>query len=288
MGLNKSQILTIIDQLYSAKINNLIGYNLNNLTFNKSNVTLKDCKDCEKEFSVTDIGLGEDNLSLFWQYCKSAISNDYCAGINKNEDKSFEYRFCYNESCFDLIVDAIKKMDQIIAISRARYNLIKRCDTRIQHKKFVSNTFIKKNFDNWSKSLTKTREKMWNEIDEGLRRLLKVPQQTWKNTPTYHGEFSDQDGLKIRFLHGNLLRRLIRNDRYDVVPQKVDVILMGHYHLLMVFKKSNTWIVIVGHYEMSKLKRRTGFLSHVGSAIMIVNEITQTPSFKLIRGQGFF
>ena len=125
---------------------------------------------------------------------------------------------------------------------------------------------------------------MWNEISEGLRRLLVMPSEKWKNEEKMEGVFSRENGLAVRSLHGHQLRHLIRTDRYNVAPEKPDIMCIGHYHLQMVLRKFDTWILMTGHFLSYKAPRRKGFLSHIGAPILLVEKDTSLPFFKLIRG----
>lgn len=278
---------TTLEQLYKEKVNtSVLGFDIDDLTLSKGKVMLKDCTGCTQRFTVNDYGLEEDNVALFWRMCEKLDNSFYCAGYEKpkNLKGRTSYRFCYNEACVESIKNAIKKTDSIRAIDRTRHNTLEICLKRIDHHRSVNEQFISKSFERSCSSILSERNAMWNEISEGPRRLLVMPSEKWKNEEKMEGVFSRENGLAVRSLHGHQLRHLIRTDRYNVAPEKPDIMCIGHYHLQMVLRKFDTWILMTGHFLSYKAPRRKGFLSHIGAPILLVEKDTSLPFFKLIRG----
>ena len=175
----------VLDALYKTKIKELLlGFNLEELPLHNSHVVLDDCSKCSKTFSVQDYGLQEDNVALFWRMCERSNSRSmYCAGYDNSSDPKVmgPYRFCYNEQSVSSIEDAIKKSDSIRACDRACHSVLKVCIKRIRHHKKVDIDFVSKNFERISNSILHQRNSMWHEIYEGIRRLLVMPSEKWKN-----------------------------------------------------------------------------------------------------------
>jgi hypothetical protein len=287
MNATVERIRTILELLYNERVNtSVLGFDIDDLAFGKSKVILKDCIGCAQPFTVSDCGLEEDNVALFWRMCERLDSSFYCAGCEtpKSSRGKLLYRFCYNESCVEAIKNAIKKTDSIRAIDRARHNALQICLRRIDHHKDVNEDFISGNFERLCNSILSERNAMWHEINEGLRRLLVMPSEKWKNEEKMEGTFSRQNGLIVRTLHGHQLRPLIRTDRYNVAPEKPDIVCIGHYHLQMVLREFDTWILMTGYFLSYKAPRRKGFLSHIGGPILLIEKDSSTPFFKLTRG----
>jgi uncharacterized protein YbaR (Trm112 family) len=277
---------TILEKLYEEKVNALLGFDADSLTLSRCRVTLKDCTGCTQPFTVSDSGLEEDNVALFGRMCEKLDTSFCCAGYEKAKNFTGKtlYRFCYNEPCVQTIKNAIKRTDLIRAIDRARYNTLTICIRRISHHKNVDEDFVNKNFECSSNSIISERNAMWYEIDEGLRRLLVMPAEKWKNEEKIEGDLSEQNGLALLTLHGHQLRHLVRADRYNVAPQKPDIICMGHYHLQAVLREFDTWVLMTGHFLSYRAPRRKGFLCHIGAPILLIEKGSNRPFFKLLRG----
>lgn len=149
--------------------------------------------------------------------------------------------------------------------------------------KKVDKEFISKNFERASASLLSQRSSMWHEIYEGLRRLFVMPLEEWKNEKRIEGNLSFYNGFLIRALHGHQLRRLMRQDRYNVTSQKPDLLVLGHYHLQMVLRKFDTWILMIGHWRLYSTPRKKGVISHLGAPRVTIEKDSNRPLFELIR-----
>jgi hypothetical protein len=286
MSTPDKKIRTALERFYKIKVDTLLGFDMNDLTSSKSKVSLRDCSGCAQPFTVSDCGLEEDNVALFWRMCEKLSSSFYCAGYEKdNSEKRILYRFCYNEPCIEVIKNAILKTDSIRCIDCAVHNTLKICLKRIGHHKDVTEDFIRRSFEGSCNSNLSQRKAMWHEIKKGVRRLIVMPSKKWKNEDKIEGTFSLQNGLPVRALHGNQLRRLVRTDRYNVDPiRKPDILCLGHYHLLMVLREFETWILMTGHYLSYKPLGKIGFLSHIGSPILSIEKGSGKPFFRLVRG----
>jgi len=265
--------------------NSILGFNLEAHSIHKMGVDLKDCSKCAKLFTVRDCGLQEDNVALFWRFCEKANSpSTHCAGRDKNSDPKImgSYRFCYNEKAISSVEEAIKKSDFIRALDRACGKVLKICKKRIEHHRKVDEDFLSKTFESSSHTLMSQRSSMWHDIGEGVRRLLVMPSEKWKNEKQIEGSLSSKNGFLIRALHGHQLRRLQREDRYNVTPPKPDLLTLGHYHLQMVLRKFNVWVLICGHWLLYPNPRQKGFLSHLGAPILRIGKDNE-PYFKLGR-----
>jgi hypothetical protein len=170
-------------------------------------------------------------------------------------------------------------------MARARNKTNELCLNRLRHNRKVTDTQITQMFDNLSKSFVSERSHMWHEIDEGLRRFLIMPADKSKNGTQLEGEMINQHGFLIRSFHGHQFRDLIRRNKYNVAQQKPDAIMFGHFHLLAVFRKFDTWVLITGHFTGHHMPREKGFLCHVGAPIMTVELKTNEPFFKLNRAR---
>lgn len=272
--LNKERCKEKIEDLYQKKTQEILGFDLNNLTFNKQNVTVIDCSKCKQELRIKDNGLYEDNIAIFWYMCKKLYpKSNFCAGIipENEKHKMKPYRFCYDETSVQAIEKAIELCDYIRACDVASYNTLEICEHRIRQKREVSEDFLYRLFEGQLKSKLHSRKTMWHIINEGLKRLLVMPKKLSKNEPHYEYQLTNIDGLNVRAFHGHQLSDLIKRDRYDVLPYKEDVLMFGHFHLQMVLYKYDTWVLITGHWTYYQNPRKVGFLSHIGSPIMLVN-----------------
>lgn len=276
----------ILQELYTKKIENaILGFAIKDLSILGSGVQLEDCSKCTRLFTVTDCGLQDDNIAFFWRMCKkSHNANSYCAGYDKDVNPSImgPYRFCYNEEAISSIQNVIVKSDSIRAIDRAFWQVLHVCKKRVKHHRRVDNDFISRNFDRASRSILSQRSSMWHDVNEGIRRLLVMPAQKWKNERQLEGTVYSKNGFLIRALHGHQLRRLQRGDRYNVAPQKPDLLVFGHYHLQMVLRKFDAWTLITGHFLLYPIPRRKGFLSHLGAPILTIHS-SNDPHFRLMR-----
>jgi hypothetical protein len=281
-------IRELLEVLFKTKVKDLVlGFDLEDLSIDKSGIVLEDCSKCSKLFPVEDCGLQDDNVALFWRMCERANSRStYCAGHDKNSDPKVmgPYRFCYKEQSVSLIEKAIRKSDSIRAYDRACHSVLNVCRRAMRHNRQVDSDFVSENFEKVSNSILHQRNSMWHEIYEGTRRLLVMPSAKWKNEKQMEGSLSSGRGVLIRSLHGNQLRRLVRQDRYNVTSQKPDVLVLGHYHLQKVLRKFDTWILMTGHWLLYPTPRKRGFLSHLGAPILKIGKNSGKPLFKLKRG----
>lgn len=283
-SLNIEEYENLFDEFYQKKTQELLGFPLSNLTLKKQNVTTNDCSKCQKHFRVNDSGLYEDNVALFWYVCVSeAPTSNYCAGIISEKERygKERYRFCYDKTSINSIENAIKICDYIRACD-VSYKTMEICKHRIRQKKMVDEPFIRRLIEGNIKSNLHSRKRMWYQINEGLRRLLVMPKKASKNEANIVTSIDNINGLNVRTFHGNQLSDLMKRDRYNVLPIKEDVLMFGHYHLQMVLYKFDTWILITGHWTSYKNPRRLGFLSHIGGAIMQVDNEDE-PFFVLNR-----
>jgi len=276
----------VLDELYNKQIENtILGFDIKDLSIPKSGVQLEDCCKCTRLFTVTDCGFQDDNVAFFWRMCKkSHNANSYCSGYDKTVNPAImgPYRFCYNEEAISSIEDAIIQSDSVRAVDRACWQVLRVCKKRVKHHKKVDYEFILRNFNRASRSILSQRSSMWHDINEGIRRLLVMPVQKWKNEKQLEGTVLSQNGFSIRSLHGHQLRRLQREDRYNVTSQKPDLLVFGHYHLQMVLRKFDAWVLITGHWLLYPTPRRKGFLSQLGAPILTIDNSNE-PHFRLMR-----
>ncbi len=271
---------------YITKVNTLLGCSIDELSLTRSKVVVENCIDCKKEFRISDFELEEDNIAIFCRECKGLPVESYCVGSEKSKvSDTLAYRFCYDDVCVETVKNAIIKSDMIRAVARSRNKTYELCINRLKHNRKVSGTQISQMFDSMCRSFISGRSRMWHEIDEGLRRLLVMPTDEFKNENKIEGEISNQKGFSIRALHGHQFRELIRNDKYNVAVGKPDIICVGHFHLLMVFKKFDTWIVMTGHFMGHNIPREKGFLCHMGAPEMSLEESSADPFFRIVRAR---
>lgn len=284
--MSEAKIKNLLKNQYFAKVNNLLGFDVDELTLVGSKVVIKNCSDCKNEFRISDFGLEEDNVALFWRECQGLPTSNYCAGYDKSKiSEGLSYRFCYEGPCIEPIKKAIIKTDMIRAIARSRNKTYEFCLKRLSHNRKVNDTKINETFQQLCKNFTSERSRMWNEIDEGLRRILVMPTEEFKNGNKIEGEMTNQKGFSIRSLHGHQFRELLRNDKYNATVDKPDIICVGHFHLLMIFKKFDTWVVMTGHFLKSNIPREKGFFCHLGASEMTLDKPENEPYFKLFRGR---
>jgi hypothetical protein len=283
--ISKADIERILTEEHQRKTSNLLGSSIDELTIKDSNISLKTCKECDKEFRVADFELEEDNAAILWRACQGLAIDDYCVGSEPTRDGAIAYRFCYNDPCLDTVKNAIIKMDTIQAIARGRNKTRELCLNRVQHNRKLTQGKVKEMFENMSESFVSERARMWHEIDEGLRRFLIMPADETKNEAKIEGETTSQNGFLTRSFHSHQFRDLIRRDRYNVAQQKPDAVMFGHFHLLMVFRRFDTWVVTTGHFTANNMQREKGFISHVGSPIMLLKTKNNEPIFKINRAR---
>ena len=280
------EVQETLNEFFNKKVkDSILGFDLEDLSIQKLGVNIEDCSKCAELFTVRDCGLRDDNVALFWRFCEKLNSpSAYCAGHDRNSDPKLmgSYRFCYNERVVSSVEEAIEKLDFIRALDRACGKVLKVCAKRIEHHRKVDRDFISKNFEGSSRTLLSKRSSMWHDIREGVRRLLVMPSEKWKNEKQIEGIFSSKNGFLIRALHGHQLKRLRREDRYNVAPQKPDLLTLGHYHLQMVLRKFNTWVLTTGHFLLYPTPRQKGFLSHLGAPILRIGKDNE-PHFELRR-----
>ena len=283
--ISKADVERILTEEYQKKTSNLLGCGIDELTVKDSNVCLKDCKECNKEFRVADFELEEDNVAIFWRACQGLPIDSYCVGSEPTRDGVIAYRFCYDDASLETVKNAITNMDTVQAIARGRNKALELCLNRLQHNRKLSQSKVKDMFDNMSESFVSERGRMWHEIDEGLRRFLIMPADDTKNETKLEGEMTNQNGFLTRNFHGHQFRDLIRRDRYNVPQQKPDAVMFGHFHLLMVFRRFDTWVAITGHFTAHNMQREKGFISHVGGLIMLLKTENNEPVFKINRAR---
>lgn len=284
--MSEAKIKNLLKNQYITKVNNLLGFNVDELTIVDSKVVIKNCIDCKNEYRISDFELEEDNVAFFWRECQGIPILNYCAGTEKSKvSDKLAYRFCYDDPCVETIKNAIIKNDMIRAITRSRNKTYELCVKRLRHNRKVTDVLICKTFNQNCKSFVSTRAKMWHEIDEGLRRLLVMPTEEFKNGKKIEGEITNQKGFSIRSLHGHQFRELIRNDKYNATVDKPDIICVGHFHLLMIFKKFDTWVVMTGHFLKSNIPREKGFFCNMGASEITLDKTENEPFFKLFRGR---
>ena len=250
-----------------AAIKKEIGTDRSKLTLINQQICLKDCTKCSLNFRVQENGLYADNIALFWYFSDKTVPNDYCAGINLNHDQRVDqpYRFCYNDNIIPNVENAVKAADYIRSASIAAYNTIDTCKTKLKYGKNIDAKKTSTEFSKRLKGERGERKKLWNIIEEGIRRLLVYPKDPSKNKVGQYSTTKPFKGLEIRTLHGHELNKLIKQNEYDVPLVKSDIIAMGHFHLQMVLIRNSTWILHTGHFLTSKMSREIGFLSHLGA-----------------------
>lgn len=97
------EITNRLQEEYLIKVNELLGFSIDELTLVKSKVAVKNCVGCTRQFRVADFELEEDNVALFWRECQGLPFSSYCAGSQKSEvTGETAYRFCYDDLCMRL------------------------------------------------------------------------------------------------------------------------------------------------------------------------------------------
>lgn len=116
------------------------------------------------------------------------------------------------------------------------------------------------------------RDKMWVEIDHGLKLLLS-DRQNPNNPEPNNGvalslmHFCREDGglwdVGILQLHGHQIRKWIRESQVFRLPSDVNFVTMGHYHFQMAIIRYGLWVIFTGHFK--KVFSGKYVLSHLGA-----------------------
>jgi len=114
----------------------------------------------------------------------------------------------------------------------------------------VDEHVVKDLVENESLKKVKQRNQMWNEIDEGLERLL-VGRKGQKRVMLQETKTLSPGGFKLWTMHGQQLKELVREQTFAIRPKKVDVVVLSHYHIQMVMKRFGAWVVFSGHWTTS-------------------------------------
>jgi len=265
---------------------NLTGIYRNKLTLQDENVFLKNCLQCTKSFRVTENGLFVDNVALFWHFSDKTKLNDFCAGINDEHDQRVTqpYRFCYDETILPDIETAIKAADFIFTCEVAYEKAVNVFSVRLHNNVATTDTYINTIFNKILQNRDEKRKTMWNVIEEGIKRYLVLPRKASNNIASTGIKPLTAYGKKLRAIHGNEFKTLIRNGKYNVLNTNIDLFSFGHFHLQMAMYRYSTWILQTGHFIQYRMPRKIGVLSHLGAPLYKVNKITGRFCFEINRG----
>jgi hypothetical protein len=268
-------------------INNYLGIKEDNFRFSViPNFSSKKCK--EYKFCESGKGISINVINFYLNRLKDASisKKQYCAckKFSGNDREGFENAICYSEKCVPIIEKCIYDLDLLKAVvmgavsaekDRKKFNRLEKFDEN----KILNDKILKK---------IKARKKMWQEINEGINRLL---EDNGKKKGRILDE-SDLDNQEMSFIsenalmfHGHQLREWKKRNIYWTLSKKPQVVFLGHYHLMCPMIRQNTLIIFNGHFlNEYKTILTNYYLTHVGSAMgRFCNKNGELKGLKFIR-----
>ncbi len=176
---------------------------------------------------------------------------EYCACKNlRNHGPIRGNRICYSEKCVPTVEKCIKELDlfkaAIIGMVAAE-NKIKEIERHRKIRKDDKSKFL----DKYVRERIKDRKRMWQEIDQGIARLLGDGEK--KEAKILNEVNLDKEGMRLvsnnyLTLHGYQFKKWIKSNTYWKFSKKPQFIGLGHYHIMLPMIRFNTLIIFSGHF----------------------------------------
>jgi len=267
---SKKSTNDLLDNLYAKEISNEIGIDINDIRLKNYEVKINDCKNCSRRWRFVDRGLSEKNIALYVYFLDKNNIKNYCIGkgfFEESNTSKARYAICFETNTIDVLETVIRKSDIIKAIYSGKFST--EIDVnKIQQYRVLKKDDIEKIFFSKVSSNVKSRRRMWNEIDEGIRRIIGRKPNNCRTTILPDATINKIKNCRILSLHGHQLRDLIQNNYYALDANgeniNVDLMMMGHYHLLMIMIRYNTIILLTGCFVGNRIGYREEFISHIG------------------------
>lgn len=232
----------------------------------------------KNRFKFIEIGPGlSQNVINFY------INNLKKAKISKSEYVSRKiYKniiqpincFCYSEKCIPTMENSIKSLDFFRSIVIASQNSKNKIEKIQKHKKLdrlarndILNSSIRRSL--------KERNVLWEEIENGLSRLLKNEKNNNPKKLT-NCNLSNNEMILLDIglmLHGHQFKKWIKSNNYWFWQEKPKNIVIGHYHVMLPMIRYNSLIIFNGHLKnLYRNKFSKYYLSHMGQCAIMKKE----------------
>jgi len=258
----------------------------------------------DERYMFTEIGedISPEIINFYLNNLKKANIPKYeysaykCYSIKHYSNKLFFVNAIgYTRRCVPVIKDCIYKLDMLKAVIMGIVSAENRVK-ELKKYKTVSREEIDGIMDYSIKKKLKDRKRMWQEIEEGINRFL-----SGDNIHKGVGStiFRDEDLLSqnihkgisslpesFLMLHGDQLRRWIRNNIYWELSEKPKLIMLGHFHIMFPMIKNTTLIMFQGHFvDQYQTKFSKYYFSHLGGSTFEANfeEIRNVTFLRLVK-----
>lgn len=278
----------ILNIAYKSEVKRTIGLDISDLSFENYQPEIQDfSSSIHNEWQCIDFGLSEENICLYLDCLNKNGITDFCIvrGRPRNipNAEMHDYAICFGEEAIPSHEEVIKKTENIKAIYLATLGTKNQVVNIKKHLDLSSNQIHNLLHKKINDSLH-NRSSMWHEIEEGLRRILGTKPNRCNTTELQEYRYTPIRDYLILTIHGNQLHDFIQTDSYavnnynnDIVP---DVLVLGHFHIMMIMIRFNTLILFNGHWLNSIYKNE--FISHIGSHTFTVGSYIKSRIFRLL------
>lgn len=276
----------------------ILGLNLCELKFTSLGIEPSELLSRSSNMSVFEIGLSEVFACLMVQLLRKSNVPKDAYFLSKRMDcltplyaTGESYCLSYDKRAVCAVEEAIRLADSLTAvISGIKYAQ----DKTNQAKSLLKFEQVQRIAEQRAKRNVRRRIKMWKEIDKGLDLLLSDrnnPNNPFPNNSvvSHRIQFPSEENdstwnLNFLHLHGDELREWVRQPQLFRLPEEIQVVLIGHYHLQMATIRHGLWIVFCGCFV--KVLSGKYILSHVGTPIIEICPVTHLLKFVIDRSAG--
>ncbi len=261
-----------LNQSYQNEVEKCVSIDIKKLSL--KNVTLQKNANLKQNWSFVDIGLSEKIAALYLYHLQKNNINNYCVASNNLIDYSEKYVVCFERNGLSAIESAVKDADFIKAIYSGTLSIKFKVQEIQKHRKLTRKDVEKILLKNIAKNI-KARKRMWNEMEEGIRRILGKKKNGCNISVLERGQYIENDACKIFMIHGDELRDLIQNNCYAIDNNSHNIsanaLMLSHYHMEMVLERFNTLVIFGGCLVSDKIGYNQELLSHLGFPTFSMN-----------------
>lgn len=264
--------------LESIVAQNVLGLDLAGLRFGSMGIAPSEAKSRPVDMTVFEIGLSEFFACLVIQTIwKSNVPTDSWILLRQTDSiapslNSAAELYClsYSERAARAVEEAIRLADNLTAvISAIKYAQGKTKEAKVP----LTIEQVQRIAEKQAKANIRRRNKMWAEIDHGLHLLLS--DRNNPNNPEPNGsvilqrldfrsmEDNSMWNIGCLVLHGHQLRKWVRQPQLFRLPEEVEIVMLGHYHIQMAAFRHGLWIIFTGHFKQTLSGKYV--LSHRGT-----------------------
>lgn len=231
------------------------------------------CK--EYKFSEGGKGLKLNVLNFYLNNLenKSIPKNQYCACREfENGECASGNKICYSEKCIPVIEKCVYGLDLFKAAMMGITTAENQIRQIKKYRKLNKHGEISI-FDRYVRVAIQKRKKMWQEINEGIGRLLKG--RAREGAQILSETDADMEGMRFKgrqnlMLHGHQFKDWKNRNVYWKFFEKPKTISLAHYHIMLPMFKFNTLIIFNGHLSSGyETILDDYYFSHVGAVSLI-------------------